>query len=94
MIFAYIKPFPITIFCFYTSAAAVCRGTDIQLVREGNNLGGRVELCFQGQWATLCDYSWETKDAVVVCRQLESSECKAEWTSVVSVQNSILLHIY
>ena len=71
-IHSHIKTCPVTIFC---SAAAVCNNNDIQLVR-GNSVGARVEVCFQGQWATMCDYNWETKDAVVVCRQLGMSECK------------------
>ena len=31
---------------------------------------GRVELCTNGGWSTLCNNQWDRNDAAVVCRQL------------------------
>ncbi|KAG2448477.1 hypothetical protein HYH02_006369 [Chlamydomonas schloesseri] len=55
-----------------------CADGDVRLRDGPNAWSGRVELCGQGRWGTLCDAGWGWDDARVVCRQLGFGESGGE----------------
>ena len=47
-----------------------CTTGEVRLVDGANNNEGRVEICLDDEWGTVCDQMWGVTDARVVCRQL------------------------
>ena len=53
----------------YLVAKLGCSYGDVRLV-YGSTYSGRVEVCINDAWGTVCDDGWSPNDASVVCRQL------------------------
>ena len=54
--------------CF--TASSQCTHGDIRLEEGSVPSEGRVEVCVDSVWGTVCDDNWGVQDAMVVCGQL------------------------
>ena len=43
---------------------------------EGVGVYGRVEICINQQWGTVCDSGWDVAEARVACSQLGAFDCR------------------
>ncbi len=60
---------------FLNTVGAGCATGDIRLAGTGRSSAqGRVEVCNDNQWGTICDDVWDNVDATVVCTQLGYSD--------------------
>lgn len=57
----------ITYLCVHV---VLCNNGDLRLRGGNSSFEGRVELCWNETWGTICDGFWSTFDANVACRQL------------------------
>ena len=52
---------------------ATCDDSDhgaVRIVGGNRPYRGRLEVCMDERWGTVCDDDWTTEDAYVACRQL------------------------
>ena len=47
-----------------------CSNGDIRLGDDNEGLRGRVEVCINMSWYTICHHGWSQREASVVCHQL------------------------
>ena len=55
--------------CLFTAVQSCTNGA-VRLVDGPVESAGRVEICINGVWGTVCHYGWDNNEARVVCRQL------------------------
>ena len=48
-----------------------CSDGTVRLAGGAVESSGRVEVCLDSQWGTICDDSWDNSEATVVCNQLQ-----------------------
>ena len=56
--------------CVLFPLQAMCTNGDLSLVGGLSDNEGRLELCYNNQWGTVCDDGWSQASTNVACRQL------------------------
>ena len=51
-----------------------CQEGAVRLMDGAIQQEGRVEICSNGVWGSVCDHSWDKTDAHVICQQMGQSE--------------------
>ena len=62
--------FMIYVYYLLFHIVAHCTYGDVRLADGSDSSEGRVEICINNQWGTVCDDVWDNNDAGVVCRQV------------------------
>ena len=63
------------ILCIANSTEPVnCKTGDIHLVGGTEDYEGRLEICINQVWGTICSRNWDNTETKVTCRQLGFQE--------------------
>ena len=63
-----VQPFHIAI--YHDDFIDKCNDGDVRLSASGYSTLGRVDVCINGIWGTICSNSFDVNDASVVCTHL------------------------
>ena len=56
--------------CLFYIVTSPCTDGDVRLINGLVPNEGRVEVCNNNSWGTVCDDYWDAPDAAAVCAQL------------------------
>lgn len=56
--------------CSQNLGSSNCSDGEVRLEDGEDEWEGRVEICFNRVWGTVCDNGWDDRDARTVCQQL------------------------
>ena len=78
----------------YTLDNKRCEDGSIRLVEGIIEQGGRVEVCLNGVWGSVCDDGWDTTDGHVVCKQMGFADLSEFNTNKIIIVKQACVFIY
>ena len=67
------------------ATAANCSNGDLRLAGGPGDHAGRVEVCFNGNWGSVCEDGWTNIDALTVCSILGFDESQCELSHTICI---------
>ena len=65
-----------------------CNEQEIRLVNGSDQRSGRVEVCLDGRWGTVCDDGWDVNDATAICRQHTHTHIQTSTATTMNINNT------
>ena len=69
-----------------------CVNGALRLVNGTTPVEGRVEICMDNNFGTVCDDHWDTSDARVVCRELGFNDTGQTHQQLLQITNYIEMY--
>lgn len=77
----------------FHQTASFCPSEGEIRLSGGTEKEGRVEICLNNTWGTLCSSSWNDIDASVACQQLGySGNCKSHVQMLAILMGGSIVH--
>lgn len=71
-----------------------CTDGDLRLVGGAQNDTGRVEICLNNAWGTICRNLFGTNDALVICGQLGFSNKRKEFKAIKTKNKIYCMYVF
>ncbi len=80
------------IYCYAVPESDGCKEGDVRLADGQNDNEGRIEICYQGVWGTVCGDGFDFPDGFVACKNDDVSGMPPNKLPHVLVYNIYLYH--
>ena len=87
-------------YSYHSIAAVLCQGSttqsnnpnecifgEVRLANQSNNVEGRVEICTEGTWVSVCDSYWGIEETHAFCKQLLGHPVKGMYNLSIQVSS-------